>query len=377
MSSVPTNPVSRIISNIFSLKQQRFDSLTGLRAVAAAMVFVYHNRKFWYGWLPDPLMLFLNEFYLGVSVFFVLSGFVIGYTYHEKPLQENTSYLKYILVRLARIFPLYLIIVTAEFFRTGFPPAKEMVVAYSLTQGYFEEYNINWLPQSWSLTVELCFYFVAPVFFFSLKKNLTKTFFLLLVLLGIAIGIGQLLNHLHWNKAGFLANPLTVLNSTFFGRFFEFGCGLFLAQVILGIRKAGWVLKIKHQTLLGAVAGLFSIFLIALFQKQLYTTGGEAIGGAVIRNTLFAFSMMIFINGLITERTWISRLLSTKLLVVLGNASFIFYLAHLKVVNNFLWNWHIFPDRNFTLLWLVSIAAYFLIEKPLYELMKKGVNRLF
>lgn len=374
---MPNNFVSRSIKNIFSLKQQRFDSLTGLRAVAAAMVFVYHNRKFWYGWLPDPLMRFFNEFYLGVAVFFVLSGFVIGYTYHEKPLQEKSSYLKYILVRLARIFPLYLIILTAQFLHTGFPPAKEMVVAYSLTQGYFDEYNINWLPQAWSLTVELCFYFVAPLFFFSLKKSLAKTFFLFLLLLGMAIGIGQLLNHLHWNKTGFLLNPLMVLNSTFFGRFFEFGCGLFLAQVTLGIRKAGWVMKIKHQTLLGALAGLLSIFLIALFQKQLYTTGGETIGGAVLRNTLFAFSMMIFIHGLITERTWISWLLSTKLLVVMGNASFIFYLAHLKVVNNFFWNWHTFPDRNFTLLWLVSIAAYFLIERPLYEWMKKGVSKLF
>ena len=371
MFSPLINLASRNSQKFFSLKRQRFDALTGLRAVAAAMVFVYHNRKFWYGWLPDPLMRFFNEFHLGVAVFFVLSGFVIGYTYNEKPLQSKADYRKYILVRFARIMPMYLIFVTLEFFRTGFPSGKEIIVAYTLTQGFFDDYILNGLPQAWTLTVEMTFYILAPFLFFRLKKNISKTFFWLLLSLFISISIGMLLNHLHWNKAGFMIAPLMVLNNTFFGRFFEFGCGLFLSQVILKQRSAGLFVKWKNQTLWGGLAVLFSIYLIALFQKQIYTNGGDTIGGAIIRNTLFALSMMIFIHGLLKERTWVSRFLSTKVLVILGNASFIFYLIHLKAVNYFFWYWHIFPDRNFCLLWIVSIAAYYLIERPLYDRMKR------
>ena len=223
------------------MKQRRFDSLTGLRAIAASMVFVYHNRSFWYGWLPDPVMRFFNEFHLGVAVFFVLSGFVIGYTYQEKPLQGSKNYLKYIGVRLARILPMYFIIVTAEFMRTGFPGTREILVAYTLTQGNFHELILTGLPQAWSLSVELPFYLIAPVLFSSIKKRMLTTLLVMLLLLGLAICFGQLLNHFHLNQTGFWVDPLRVLNYTFFGRFFEFVCGILIAQVVLEQRKVLWL----------------------------------------------------------------------------------------------------------------------------------------
>ncbi len=49
---------------------KRFEALTGLRALAVTLVFIYHNRKYWRGDLHPEIMRFINEFHAGVSIFF-------------------------------------------------------------------------------------------------------------------------------------------------------------------------------------------------------------------------------------------------------------------------------------------------------------------
>src|ERR1700712_1417903 len=122
--------------------KSRFDSLTGLRAVAAIMIFCFHFRKFWFGYLPTFINRALNEFHIGVSIFFVLSGFLIAYTYKDEPLRSKTAYLKYILVRFARIFPIYIIILTLKYCTIGFPTMKEVFLNYTLFKGFSDRYNL-------------------------------------------------------------------------------------------------------------------------------------------------------------------------------------------------------------------------------------------
>jgi peptidoglycan/LPS O-acetylase OafA/YrhL len=86
-----------------AFQKNKFDALTGMRAVAAIMVFVYHNRKYWRNDLPFEIMRFISEWHIGVTVFFVLSGFYS--LIEEKPLESKKSYLKYILLRIAEFFP--------------------------------------------------------------------------------------------------------------------------------------------------------------------------------------------------------------------------------------------------------------------------------
>lgn len=67
----------------------KYDALTGMRAIAAIMVFVYHNRKYWRNDLPWPVMRFISEWHIGVTVFFVLSGFLLAYRYQDTPLENK------------------------------------------------------------------------------------------------------------------------------------------------------------------------------------------------------------------------------------------------------------------------------------------------
>ncbi len=317
----------------------------------------------------------LNEFHTGVSVFFVLSGFLIAYTYGDKPAGSGKDYRQYIFVRLARIYPVYLILLSAKFIHLGFPPVTETTLTYTLTQGLFDAYTLSGIPQAWSLTTELCFYLVAPFIVLYAIKNVYKTFLMLMIAFFISIGIGWSLHALHFNKDGFLYDPMFVLNTVFAGRFTEFYFGMLLALFINGNIKITLLEKLRYQTMIGGMGMLLVIYCISLFQKDIWSHGIETYSGALLRNIIFPAAVVIFINGLITEKTWLQWLLSNKVAVLMGNASFIFYLIHINYVNNRLWMIHRFPDRNFILLWLISIVVYLVLERPIYNGLKKLVRK--
>jgi peptidoglycan/LPS O-acetylase OafA/YrhL len=91
--------------------------------------------------------------------------------------------------------------------------------------------------------------------------------------------------------------------------------------------------------------------------------------------TLIPLFTVVWLYGLAKEQTIMSRLFSTRLFVLLGNASFAFYLVHISYVNLRIKQWKLFPDRNFVLLWLISIALYLLFEKPINEWVRKRVRK--
>jgi peptidoglycan/LPS O-acetylase OafA/YrhL len=80
------------------------------------------------------------------------------------------------------------------------------------------------------------------------------------------------------------------------------------------------------------------------------------------------FVLPIFIvfalAGLNTEKTLLQQFFSSKIMLLLGNASFAFYLVNISYVHIRLrWIW-LRPDRNFVLLWLIAIVLYLFFEKP-------------
>lgn len=59
---------------------------------------------------------------------------------------------------------------------------------------------------------------------------------------------------------------------------------------------------------------------------------------------------------------------------LLGKASFAFYLIHISYVNIRIRHWVLLPDRNFVLLWVVSILLYLLFEKPVNQMLRKMIQ---
>ena len=80
-----------------------FPALTGYRAIAAWMVFVYHFFPFKNPNIPDFVKDIAGQLHMGVDMFFVLSGFLITYRYFD---ENPINFKKYMVNRIARIYPI-------------------------------------------------------------------------------------------------------------------------------------------------------------------------------------------------------------------------------------------------------------------------------
>lgn len=351
----------------------RFNVLTGFRCLAACLVFVYHNRKYWRDSLPAEVIRLFNEFHIGVSLFFVLSGFLIAYTYGQKPLQSFGAYKRYIGLRLARILPLYWLILTCYYIDTPYSKGAFTPLTYSLTHAFSNVHNLDGLAQAWSLNVELCFYMLAPLLCLLQHKHLLYLIVFLAVLLAAAWAVGYTWHRVNGNRGQFFYPANFLLHSTFFGRSTEFTAGLVLA----GAWKSGrirFLQQLRHKTLTG-LAGIFIItYIIGLFQKNSYQHGTDTVPGLLILLFILPVFTVITFAGLMEESTWIQRFFASRVMVFLGNASFAFYLVHISYVNLKIKSWVLLPDRNFVLLWIVSMVLYITVEKPIYQLCRRWLK---
>lgn len=103
------------------MNRLRLEQLTGLRFLAAVVVFLGHCS--WENSNATMQTIFSNG-YVGVSFFFVLSGFVLSFSYKEKMNAGLITFKQYFLLRAARLTPMH--------FATGIP-----ILAYTVFNGSF------------------------------------------------------------------------------------------------------------------------------------------------------------------------------------------------------------------------------------------------
>ena len=355
-----------------NISKGKFSSLTGIRFIAVCLVFIYHNRKYWRDSLHPELIRLFNEFHVGVSLFFVLSGFLIAFTYEDKPLQSRSSYLKYILVRCARIMPLYWLILTIYYLDKHYGNFQFSILTYSLVHGFSDAHNLDGIAQAWSLTVEMSFYLLAPLLFFIQKKNIWLLLMVLILLYAMFWGMGTFWHYLNNNPQRFFSPSEFLLLNSFPGRSTEFLGGMLLATLVK--QKSAWFQKMPYKTVIGFSLMFLTIYAIGWFQKDIYDHGYSNPMGMLLSKTLLPISMVMVLAGLIYEDTWINKILGSKLIVLLGNASFAFYLVHISYVNLKIKDWYTFPDRNFLVLWIISILLYQYFESPIYHYSRKLLN---
>lgn len=338
-------------------------SLTGIRAIAAFMVFVHHylgtscDGK---NWCPVVL-----ELHTGVSIFFVLSGFLITHKYYRSS-SLNINWLKnYYLSRFARIYPLFFITTAATLLILK-SNITEWFLSITFLKGFFDSYKFIVISQTWTLTVEVVFYFLAPFIFILNKKGLSLILMLISVfLLGVLISSGGHIGDLRI----FLSSHLFMLIYTFLGRCFEFFTGIYLALFTLNMNKS--LIK-KGYTYFGLGAVVAVIITISSFQSDNYRYGVFSPEGILIHNFILPLAIALFFLGLIFENTIISSFLSSSLMQILGKSSYAFYLIHLGILPNLL------PDflrANMLIFFItviiISVTMYIFLERPLNTIIKK------
>ncbi len=320
-----------------------FPVLTGVRALAAYLVFVSHFSYVFDGKLPAFTLRVLGEMHIGVSLFFVLSGFLITYRYYNNFTLNGAWFRQYLKNRVARIYPMYFLLTLAAFtyyftncdpiITKGFDhPIALLFMNITFVRGFFYQFWDTGIAQGWSLTVEECFYFSAPVLFLIAKKY-NKFYIQPLIITSIGIALVLIFRHINWY--GFFGNFTYMMLFTFFGRCFEFFVGIQLARYVL---KNGNVRSSKiNFTALG------SLFIFAcLVQMALqpivkpWNAGLETPIGIITNNYLLCLAIALFFYGLLTEETAFKKILANPFTELLGKSSYIFYLIHLGWIANLL-----------------------------------------
>ena len=141
------------------------DKLTGLRGFAALIVVVSHASNS--GYLPGILGYGFGQ--VGVMLFFILSGFLMGFLYLDKDFGQGVR--NYLVARVARIFPLYWLILVASFitakfiypdFWYDFSSTKEFLLSFAFIRSKYE---------LWTIPVEIQFYAIFCLLWFCLQHK--------------------------------------------------------------------------------------------------------------------------------------------------------------------------------------------------------------
>jgi peptidoglycan/LPS O-acetylase OafA/YrhL len=294
--------------------KERYPALTGIRAFGAIAVFCDHFPP-WAHW-----HVIINV----MAFFYVLSGFLIIRLYHEQAELTGRWLSKYFINRFARIYPVYFLLLTlAVCLRRNFSPAV-LATNYTLTHALFYHARIILQP-SWSLTVEECFYALAPLFMIlSRRGGFGAAFALGAALLGAALAISQL-------DIRLLHTAAFVMSTTFFGHFAEFFAGVWLALHVTRIEKSGSLAVRGRWRTVAGLAGVTALTLAMLGIYQRPPLDYAAI--IVINNFLMPAPIALLYCGLMREDTALSRALSGSLAGLLGRSSYSFYLLHMLVID--------------------------------------------
>ena len=336
------------------MSQKKLDTgyknhIQSLRAISVFLVFFYHLK-----------INFFHNGYLGVDIFFVISGFVITQSIYSDYLKKNKiDLIHFFSKRIKRILPNLLFIISTIyiFFLIFGPPNISKWLDYLSSifgvsnfyflfsqKGYF--YNIfdNPFAHTWSLGVEEQFYLIYPIFLYLIFKFFKNKIDILFYFLSFLIFV-SLASSIYF----FFLNP----DFTFYFsplRFWEigFGCLCFLLS--------------KHITKNHYISNFSLILLILLILLNLKIF-------YLLNNIL-----VIFFSGLFIIYYKKTNILENKIFVSLGKISYSFYLWHLPIIfflDIYINNKIIIIFLSLFLSLLLSTLSYQYIEKPFINL-KKG-----
>lgn len=345
------------------------------------MVYICHYETFipqsW-GWFPFS---FVHEFHISLVMFFVLSGFLITYRYYDWFTGAKFSLRSYAANRIIRIYPLWFILSTLTFipvltegFKDGTLVKKLGLYFLNITllKGFFYDLLFTGIGQGWSLTVEECFYFAAPLIVWIIFRKRNAIWAMPFALLAIGMALVWLCRNIHFY--GLMDGPFFIMAFTFFGRSTEFLVGV---QIALWLRnrkeKLNGVPGMRNTTM-GLLFMVLCLVMLALLRGDgsVYSKGAYHPAGMFVNTVLTPVAIAFFMIGLITENTMISRLLSNNFVQLMGKSSYAFYLIHVGFIHNFITT---YITQNYllqlALLVATGIFIFQFIEHPLSKWLKK------
>jgi peptidoglycan/LPS O-acetylase OafA/YrhL len=350
-----------------TVPQHQIRSLTGLRFFAAALVVVYHFAR------PQNarLMTFIDHGAVGVMVFFVLSGFILSYSYSLGPGRLRGSLRSFWVARFARLYPVYLagiLLFVPVMLRTTDVPVWLRTVtaglALTVTQSWFHVSGLSWgmwNPPGWSLSAEAFFYLVFPIACLPMSRLPARG------LLLVALGCWTL------SLAGLFTNAAIDFGK---GDFWEFVPLVRLPEFLLGM-ALGLVWKGRTTPAFDRATP----YLAPVAALVLAAAMCLPISATMFFSGVFAPVAGLLICSLACGRGLLARWLASRPIVFLGGASYSLYILHWPF---WVWAWHFFgqsrlatqqPNLYFIAYFVVTVIAacicFTWLEEPLNSLLRR------
>ena len=356
--------------------RENINTLTGLRGFAALWVVIFHTC---FGEPNGYLPGFYEKIQWGlgrniiiqgvyaVDFFFVLSGFILTYVHRHEFERMLTLHgvINFLALRLARIYPLHLVIACLLIAANGLGIWNQKVISYGDVVRNVTLTNL-WVDPSlntpaWSVSAEWIAYLAFPIIMKILIPVKRSGFqFLFILLLVTVYPLSIIHNHWQWEwHFGWVA-VARVLNG------FILGCVMFYVQENCDmlkdpLRSSRWCLALLLLFISFLVLGVSILFLYPLIPFLIVTLANSQMG--------------------------IAQVFANRAAVFLGTISFGIYMVHypmLEIVRYAFDNYYsgMNPELNQPILWLhlfgilisvIAIASlcYFWIEKPGREYLKR------
>jgi peptidoglycan/LPS O-acetylase OafA/YrhL len=317
--------------------------------------------------------------FLGVDIFFVLSGFLITtLLIQEWEQNASISFRTFYIRRGLRLMPPLFVLIAVCLVVAAIYPAPDGFVAKSKLILVALFYLTNWLPvypvlgHTWSLGIEEQFYIVWPfLLFLLLRSRLNRHAVVLIMLGGVAVIAGH--RAVLWYHG---ANGMRLYIGL------DTRADSLLIGGIIGA-LISWDLIPRERWLLRAlrVFTVLSVFAIAYLMITLsFLSWFLFVGG----HTLFAVMVAgVIINLFYAPLSLIKNVLEFSALRWFGRLSYGLYLWHLPVYLAYDFLFPTFPVRSyklsifvpfgikFTLAVLVATLSFYVIERPALRLKKR------
>jgi peptidoglycan/LPS O-acetylase OafA/YrhL len=344
--------------------------LTGIRSLAAAWVVIEHFRQPLFALAPasNYFAEYVRGGYLGVELFFILSGFIIAYNYADRFVSFTWhNYRQFLLLRLARIYPVHLatlslvgLLVIAAF---AFQVELGGQLSFSLLNFASNVFLLQAFPPfsavngpAWSIAAEFAAYLAFPlmaVWIASIRTAL-KGFTLAAVTILVFVGTMLLATHASESPTSYSMIWLRISTE------FTIGCLLYSGWRHLDRSRRGvwW-----DWTILFAVVGIITTL---------------AVVGGSTSTALFAVPFIaILVLSSAGATGFVGRFLGSRLMLWGGKVSYSVYMTHFIVlmIIGKLMPWQKFEAQPLPLgitillgyfLAVVATGAafFFLVEKP-------------
>lgn len=354
------------------MQNNRVPTLDGLRVVAIVIVMLYHyysyfDKLYTYNFNGKEIFQFGH---LGVQLFFIISGFVIMLT-----LENSSSFLEFIKKRFIRLIPGMLICSSITFliFKIVDPdifPVSQMFKNLLVSNTLISPRLINYIFGTrlyyidgayWTLWVEISFYVVISIIYFTCRKNL-YTIFTFLSLLGSLIWVLFAYEHTeayvkpHINEELYFSIRKFVELFPFLGLSLWFLVGIFLLELYRDKSNKKYLLCMTC-----------TLILLGVFSFSLTTTIFIIITYIFLLLFIYKPGCLSFLNG--------------KLITKIGVASYSIYLIHNSIGVLFIYklspylgsfNW-ILGIIMIILVCLFGLFSYKYLEKPLSNKLRKSL----